>query len=38
MKTLLNVGFVIIRSSRPEVFLGKGVKKICDKFRGEHPC
>ena len=27
-----------IRSSRPEVFLGKGVLKICSKFTGEHPC
>ena len=26
------------RSSRPEVFLGKGVLKICAKFMGEHPC
>ena len=25
------------RSSRPEVFLGKGVLKICNKFTGEHP-
>ena len=26
------------RSSLPEVFLGKGVLKICSKFIGEHPC
>ena len=26
------------RSSRPEVFFGKGVLKICCKFTGEHPC
>ena len=26
------------RSSRPEVFLEKGVLKICSKFTGEHPC
>ena len=26
------------RSSRPEVFLGKGGLKICSKFTGEHPC
>ena len=26
------------RSSRPEVFLGKVVLKICSKFTGEHPC
>ena len=27
-----------IRSSHPEVFLGKGVLKIYSKFTGEHPC
>ena len=26
------------RSSRPEVFFGEGVLKICSKFTGEHPC
>ena len=26
------------RSSHPEVFLVKGVLKICSKFTGEHPC
>ena len=26
------------RSSPPEVFLGKGVLKICSKFTEEHPC
>ena len=26
------------RSSHPEVFLGKGVLKICSKFTGKHPC
>ena len=26
------------RSSHPEVFLWKGVLKICSKFTGEHPC
>ena len=26
------------RSSRPEVFLVKGVLKICNKFTGEQPC
>ena len=30
--------FIRDRSSRPEVFLGKGVLKICIRFRGEHPC
>ena len=27
-----------IRRSHPEVFLGKGVLKICSKFTGEHLC
>ena len=26
------------RSSPSEMFLGKGVLKICRKFTGEHPC
>ena len=26
------------RNSRPKVFLGKGVLKICSKFTREHPC
>ena len=26
------------RSNHPEVFLKKGVLKICSKFTGEHPC
>ena len=26
------------RSSPSEVFLREGVKKICSKFTGEHPC
>ena len=26
------------RSSHPELFLRKGVPKICSKFTGEHPC
>ena len=29
---------VLFRSSRPEVFLRKGVLKICSKFAEEHPC
>ena len=29
---------VWFRSSHPEVFLGKGVLKICSKFTGERPC
>ena len=30
--------FLTIRTSCPEVFLGKAVLKICSKFTGEHPC
>ena len=33
-----NVDIVIVKSSRPEVFLRKGVLEICSKFTGEHPC
>ena len=33
-----NVNIVIVKSSRPEVFLRKGVLEICSKFTGEHPC
>ena len=29
---------ILIRSSHPDLFLGKGVLKICNKFTGEHPC
>ena len=29
---------MIFRSSHPEVFLVKGVLKICSKFPGEQPC
>ena len=28
----------LLRSSRPEVFLRKGVQKTCSKFTGENPC
>ena len=28
----------VYRSSHPEVFLRKGVLKICSKFTGKHPC
>ena len=28
----------LYRSNSLEVFLGKGVLKICSKFTGEHPC
>ena len=38
-KSVYTKGYLIrARSSRPEVFLGKGVLKICSKFTGEHPC
>ena len=30
------MSILIFRSSLPEVFLGKGVLKICSKFTGEH--
>ena len=33
-----NSGGILFRSSRPEVFLGKGVLKIYSKFTGEHLC
>ena len=29
---------ILVKSSHPEVFLRKGVLKICSKFTGEHPC
>ena len=39
MKLLLNIFCLCFyRSSRSEVFLVKGVLKICSKFTGEHPC
>ena len=28
----------IFRSKRPGVFLGKGILKICSRFKGEHSC
>ena len=34
-KPELNSG--LYRSSHPEMFLEKGVLKICSKFTGEHP-
>ena len=35
----LNISYTLpqLRSSPPEVFLGKGILKICSKFTGEHP-
>ena len=38
MKKYTYKKLVSIRSSHLEVFLGKGVLKICTKFAGEHPC
>ena len=35
VQLILNFNF---RSSHPEVFLGKGILKICGKLTGEHPC
>ena len=32
------IEFQSSRSSHPDVFLGKGVLKICSKYTGEHPC
>ena len=29
---------MMTRHSLPDVFLGKGVLKICSKFTGKHPC
>ena len=28
----------IFRGSRPGLFLGKGILKICSRFKGEHSC
>ena len=36
--TVFTINISKRRSSHPEVFLGKGVVKICSKFKGEHPC
>ena len=33
----ISARLVPVRNSCPEVFLGKGVLKICNKFTGEHP-
>ena len=35
---LFSIIVFTIRSSRLEVFLRKGVLKICSEFTGEHPC
>ena len=33
-----SLGWMFYGSSRPEVFLKKGMLKICRKFTGENPC
>ena len=33
-----NQFFTTVRNSPTELFFGKGVLKICSKFKGEHPC
>ena len=38
VNTLFRLEFYIYRSSHSEMFLEKGVLKICIKFTGEHPC
>ena len=38
IKNEAEVAEAFFRSSHPEVFLRKGVLKICRKFTGEHPC
>ena len=37
-KNIRALVFTLFRSSHPEVFLEKGVLKICRKFAREHPC
>ena len=38
LKLLLRLHTVFTEAAPSEVFLGKGVLKICSKFTGEHPC
>ena len=38
MFSLIFLLIIIFRSSHPDVFLRKGVLKICSTFTGEHPC
>ena len=33
-----SMNIVVVRSSCPEVFLKKGVLKMCSKFTGVHQC
>ena len=35
---ITRITLIIFRSSHPEMFLEKGVLKICSKFTGEHSC
>ena len=35
--TASNFAKITVRSNPPEVFLGKGVLKVCSKFTGDHP-
>ena len=40
-KVIPHLGYALqgrVKSSHPEVFLGKGVLKICSKLTGEHAC
>ena len=37
-RAFIEVAVRKIRGSCPEVFLRKGVLKICSKFTEEHPC
>ena len=38
IKPMSNQQLANDRSSRLEVFLGRGILEICSKFIGEHPC
>ena len=38
MDTTTNTFLWISKCSPPEVFIGKGVLKMCSKVTGEHPC
>ena len=38
LKLKLQLYWRVIRSTSSDVFLGKGVLKICSKFTWEHPC
>ena len=38
MDTTANTFLWISKCSPPEVFIGKGVLKMCSKVTGEHPC